>query len=93
MNNDWTKLIPGTFGCEDVKFALNGFDQERTAEMLCAAISSEVDYKDYCAAIESWMRTALAKKHYPENLLEEHVKEQMARVCNVGNYFVVNSQE
>lgn len=93
MNEDWKKMIPSTFGCADIKFALNLLDQERAAEMLCSALASGVDFKDYCATIESWMRDALANKRYPKNLLEEHVKEQMARVCDVSNYFVVNTQE
>ena len=93
MNNDWTKLISGAFGIEDLKFALHPFDQERAAEMLRSALASGVDFKDYYATIETWMRNQLAKKHLPENLLEEHVKEQMSRVCDVSKYFSVNSQE
>ncbi len=93
MSNEWKDLISGTFGCEDIKFALHPLDQERATEMLRVALDSEVDFKDYCANIELWMRNALAKKRFPKDLLEKHVKEQMSRVRDVSNYFSVNSQD
>lgn len=93
MNDDWKRLISGSFGCEDIKFALHTSDQKRAAEMLCAALTSGIDFKDYLVSIELWMRDALSKKNVPKQILEEHVKEQMRRVEEVGSYFSVNSSE
>ena len=93
MNDDWKRLISGSFGCEDIKFAMHPSDQSRAVEMLCAALASGIDFKDYLESIESWMREALSRKHFPKQLLEEHVKEQIRRVKEVGSYFSVNSSE
>lgn len=88
MVNDWEKLIPGAFGCDDLKFALHPCDRERAAEMLLEAIRGQTSFANFCEIIERWLRVEASKKGFKGEFFEKYVAEQMSRVRAVGSYFV-----
>lgn len=87
MNDDWKKLIPGAFGCEDLKFSLHSFDQERACEMLFEAIRNQISFSEYCETLERWLRSEASKRGYKRDLLESHVQEQLSRARSLESYF------
>ena len=85
--HDWKDLISGTFGCEDLQFAMHSLDRERAVAMLTRALDAKIGFAVYCGAMENWLRDTACRKGWKSQQLENLIATQMGCVRDLKTYF------
>ena len=90
MKNNWTKLIPLTFG--DIEygksFASDERDKECARQMLNAAIDQRIGYKTFCDTIHEYIKAKYDKQALTQDPVNKDIKHQMRKVRSVKTYFI-----
>lgn len=87
MSPSWKSMISGAFGAEDRKFAGHSVNIERARKVLNAAIEQGATFIEYCDAIEKWLRDWCSQSKASQEVIEKHIKDQMAKVRDIESYF------
>lgn len=87
MSPSWKSMISGAFGAEDRQFAGHSENIERARKLLNAAIEQGATFKEYCDAIEKWLRNSCSRSKASQEVIEKHIKDQMTKVRDLESYF------